>query len=150
MKRRVLLHVALPILLGGTFYLLLRRDDIALFRAVDAVGLGRALDTLRVVTRAFASSIPGPLSGSAPDAAWAYAFGAAVALVWSEDRASRAARVWLAAGFAAAVAIELAQAAHWIPGVFDPIDLAAIAAAYAVGAAWNRARGRVQGCVSSD
>lgn len=132
MSRRVLLHVALPIFLGGAFYLLLRRDDVALFRAVDAIGLGRALDALRITTRAVASSIPRPISGSAPDAAWAYAFGAATALVWRGDR-SRAARFWLASGFAIAILIEIAQAPHWIPGVFDPIDLVAIAAAYAFG-----------------
>lgn len=131
--RRALLHVALPIVLGGAFYLLLRRDDIALFRVVDAIGLGHALDALRVTTRAVASWLPRPIAGSAPDAAWAYAFGAGIALVWHDDPTSRSARAWIGCGFAAAVMVELAQGLRWIPGVYDPIDLVAIAAAYAFG-----------------
>jgi hypothetical protein len=134
MTRRALLHVVLPLVLGGALYLFLRRDDIALFDAVDALGLGRALDGARLVTHSCATLVPRPILGSAPDAAWAYAFGAALGLVWRGEMATRAARVWIGGGFAIALGIELAQSIHLIPGVFDPIDLAAIAVAYPVGA----------------
>lgn len=134
MKRRVLLHVALPLLLGGALYLGARADGIALFHWVDALGLGRTLDAIRLVTRPLALALPRVILGSAPDAAWAYAFGAAIALVWMNEARSRGARAWLAVGMIVTVSLELAQLGHFIPGVFDPIDLLAMAGGYALGA----------------
>ncbi len=131
--RRLALHVGLPLTLGAAIYLLLRRDDIALFRAVDALGLGHALDVVRGTTRGVAAFVPRPIFGSAPDALWSYAFGAALALVWAGTKNVHDARIWLGLGFMVALAIEIAQALRWIPGVFDPVDLLAIAGGYALG-----------------
>jgi hypothetical protein len=137
MKRfapRVLLHVVMPIALGGALYLSFRNDDIALFRWVEALGLGHALDAARTVTRRLLPWLPRVVLGSAPDMAWAWAFGAALAMVWRAEPATIAARAWLGAGFAIAVGIEVGQGLGIVPGVFDPVDLVAIGVGYASGA----------------
>ncbi|CAN5571012.1 hypothetical protein BH09MYX1_BH09MYX1_53020 [soil metagenome] len=137
----MLLHVGLPLALGLSIYLLFRKDDIALFRAFDALGLRFLLDHLRPISRPIASLLPRVVLGSAPDAAWAYAFGAALSLVWARDaRHARDfnhvqdARIWIVLGFVIAIGVELAQLAHLIEGVFDPVDLGVMAGAYALGA----------------
>jgi hypothetical protein len=67
--------------------------------------------------------------GTLPDAAWAFALGATLCLLWRTDsRSGRSA--WMAIGGALAVGYEAAQGLGLVPGTFDPLDLFASAAAY--------------------
>ena len=143
--RDVALRVVLPLALGAALYLLLRDDDIALFRWVEALGGGSLLGGVRGVTRGLAGFVPRAFLGSFPDGAWAFAFGAAMALVWRAERGTAAARGWLAVGFVVAVGIELGQGLGVVPGTFDPLDLAAIAIGYALPAIGTR----LPACASS-
>jgi hypothetical protein len=76
------------------------------------------------------------LLGSAPDAAWAFATGSVVSLLWSSRSASRTG--WIAAGALVAVGYEVAQLVALVPGTFDVIDLVASAMAYALAVVVNR------------
>lgn len=127
----VLARVVAPLALGAALYLLLREDDIALFRWVEALGGGPLLGAMRGATHGLAAFVPRFVLGSFPDGAWAFAFGAAMALVWRAERGTLSARVWLALGFVVAVGIEAGQGLGVVPGVFDPLDLLAIALGYA-------------------
>jgi hypothetical protein len=136
-----LAHVIAPLAAGVLIYILFRAPNIRLFDWLTAAGLAGAVDAAR---RAAAGlSLPRPLLYTLPDALWAYAFGAALGLIWIGG-ASRPRALWIAAALLIACAIELGQAASIIPGTFDWLDLLAIAAGLAAGALWAplRARGK--------
>jgi hypothetical protein len=72
--------------------------------------------------------------GVLPDALWSFAVAQLLLAIWATGpRGARAA--WLAVGFVLATGWEIAQAAHFVPGTFDPIDLIASAFAYGVAVA---------------
>jgi hypothetical protein len=73
-------------------------------------------------------SLPARFVDVFPDAAWAYALTAMLALLWSpprrgRDSDARGARAWIACGPLAAAGWELGQWAGIIPGTFDLADL---------------------------
>jgi hypothetical protein len=80
------------------------------------------------------SRVPALVAGSLPDGAWAWAFGASLALVW-HGKSWRERAPWLGAGAALALFAEVGQALHVVPGTFDVVDLVAIALGYVLGAA---------------
>jgi len=121
MKRAIPL-VVFPLSLGALFYLAFRSPDLRLHQWAAWLGIPHA--HLRV---------PNAISGSFPDAAWAFALGAALALVWRNSEA-RARFAWLIAGALLAAALEVGQYFHVVPGVFDPIDLASMIGGYIAGA----------------
>ena len=93
--RRALLLLVLPLALGVLAYAGWRSEDVRLVGwltrvSPDAVrsarGGGAALRLPRIVV------------GVVPDLAWAFAFGACLALVW-RGRAGRQSRAWTGAGF---------------------------------------------------
>lgn len=131
--KRVLAWVLAPLTLGVVVYLALRGPEIRLFGWAEAVGVPIAW--IRSIGAPIRPHVPAVVVGSLPDACWAFAFGAALALVWSnrdspsgETRKKPSAWMWI--GAAVTVGIELAQAAHAIEGVFDWADLVAMIAAY--------------------
>jgi hypothetical protein len=127
--RRVALHVVLPLGLGVLAYAAWRSHDVRIVGWMSRVA-PRGVD---VVRGAGASQIPALVAGSLPDAAWAWAFGAALALVW-HGKDWRERRGWLLAGWVAALATELGQAVSVVPGTFDVADLVAIGLGYVLGA----------------
>jgi hypothetical protein len=127
--KRVLGFVIAPLLLGALAYFALRGPEIRLFGWASTIGLAQTIAWIRIVAAPLRSHVPGFIAGSLPDAAWAFAFGAALALVWKKPG------IWMWIGLGVTASLELAQAAHLIPGVFDWIDLVAMIAAYFI--AWR-------------
>ncbi len=107
---RWLAYVAFPLLVGAAVYLVR--------------GWGAALLPWRRVHLARV------VLGTLPDAAWAFAIGACVCLLWRNgSRGGKAA--WVVMGCALAVGYEAAQGLRLVPGTFDPLDLVTSAAAFA-------------------
>lgn len=79
--------------------------------------------------------------GALPDLAWAWSFGAGVALFWW-SKPWRASAPWIVAGGALAMFMEVGQALGVVPGTFDRVDLLAIAVGYALGAVIARRHAR--------
>lgn len=121
---RVVVHVVLPLVLGVLVYVAWRTTDVELVTWLP--------DAIVRALRGSIGRIPLPrvVLGSAPDAAWGWSFGAALALVW-RGRPLRAKRAWLAAGALVAAWAEIGQLWGVPPGRFDVFDLVAIVAGYA-------------------
>lgn len=142
MKRRVALHVVLPLVLGLMVYVVFRRSDLRLFQWMHSLHLDRCVAVTRVAFAPIRVHTPGWLAGSLPDAAWAYAFGASLALVWRGTSDRLGARAWWAIGAVVTATLEVGQAAHLIPGVFDTTDLAMMMIAFGLAVAHLRSRPR--------
>jgi hypothetical protein len=125
--QRVLLLVAAPLVLGALVYVAWRPTDVVLVGWLPAV----IVHALRTTLGSW--HLPRVIVESAPDLAWAWAFGAALALVW-RARPWRAKAPWVAVGLIVAASAEIGQLWGVPPGTFDVMDLAAIVVGYALGA----------------
>ncbi|HSO32824.1 MAG TPA: hypothetical protein VLT33_09910 [Labilithrix sp.] len=128
---RALFLVALPLALGVVAYAAWRSDDVRIVSWLTRLSPG-GVQSAR--SGGAALGVPRVIVGIVPDLAWAFAFGAALALVW-RGRAGRQRTAWIAAGGGVALACELGQAWGLVPGTFDPLDLLAIAVGYVAGVA---------------
>jgi hypothetical protein len=129
-RARVLVHVVGPLVIGTLTYAAWRSTDVRIVAWMSRI----APRGVAAMQGTGASRAPALILGSLPDAAWAWAFGAALSLVWL-GRAWREKAAWLAAGAVLALLAEIGQALGVVPGTFDVIDLVAIALGYAAGAA---------------
>ena len=126
------LHVGLPLVLGVLAYVAWRSTDVRVVAWVSRIAPHGASAVRNAGSSALAR-VPALIAGSLPDAAWGWAFGAALALVW-RGRSWREKRAWMGSGAMVALAAELGQAVHVVPGTYDHADLAAIALGYVLGA----------------
>lgn len=127
--RRALVLVLLPLALGVLAYAAWRSEDVRIVGWLTRVSPG-AVRSAR--DGGAAMGLPRVVVGVMPDLAWAFAFGASLALVW-RGRPGAQRGAWLAAGFVVALACELGQAWGLVPGTFDRLDLLAIAVGYGAG-----------------
>jgi hypothetical protein len=127
MRRAIALHVVLPLILGALIYVAWRSDRVELVTWLPSSTVAAARDGAR------SFSLPRIVLGSAPDAAWGWSFGAALALVW-RDRPGKRRRAWLVVGACVAAYAEVGQLWGLPPGTFDVIDLLSIVGAYALAA----------------
>jgi hypothetical protein len=127
--KRAALHVVLPLVIGLALYMAWRSKEVHVVGFMTRLAPRGA----RAVQGAGASRVPALLMGSLPDALWAWAFGATMALVW-HGAPWREKRAWLGAGALVALFAEVGQAVHVVPGTYDVADLVAIAAGYVLGA----------------
>ena len=129
-KTRLLLHVIMPLVIGGAIYVCWRDSSLLMFDWFRQLGLGPVVDGIRTVTLPAAVLLPRWVLYSLPDALWVYAAIMFMHRIWvgSESRTVNR-RLWLWSGPVLAVVIEFAQLTGVIPGSFDPNDLILSAAA---------------------
>lgn len=130
LRKRLLVHVVLPLAIGTLTYAAWRSSDVRIVAWMSRIA-PRGVAALHGTGGARA---PAVLLGSLPDAAWGWAFGASLSLVWL-GRAWREKAPWLAAGAVLALLAEVGQAIGVVPGTFDVADLVAIALGFVAGAA---------------
>ncbi len=129
--RELLIRVASPTIVGGLIYILFRPRSLILFRWFDDLGLGDAIDHVRMTAAPTAEHAPELLIFCLPNALWLYAFTRCMALLWRGSR-SPARFVWLAIPALLSVGSELGQLTPWVPGTFDALDVVTSVAAVAV------------------
>jgi len=132
---RLLLHVGLPLLIGGLIYLAWRSPTLTMFRWLNVAGV--TVQPLREAVAIF----PPPadlIVFSLPNALWGYALVSFFCLLWKHQY-DLAARIWIAAACTLALAAEIGQAVHIVPGTFDPLDQLTAMAAICV-ALWRHRR----------
>jgi len=120
--RLELLHVILPLLLGGLTYLLFRTDSLIMFRWVEGLGLSAPLAAARADLGGLGDSLPDSFLYSFPDAAWLYAFGAQMVILHRDSKLMVRA-FWVLLAPLMALGAEFGQALGWVRGTFDVADV---------------------------
>ncbi len=126
-----LAHVALPLVAGAALYLLARPTSLVLFRWAEMAGFEASVARARDATHGLLPLLPGFVRLSLPNALWVYALSSLLSALW-DHRATAASLPWLALGPALGAGFELGQAFGFVPGTFDPVDLALVLAASAL------------------
>jgi hypothetical protein len=117
------IHVMLPLLVGGVVYICWRAPNLLMFRWFAELGLGPAIDWLRVGTASAQTALPHWFVYSLPDGLWVYALTALMMLLWRGVHSLPLKIFWLSLGALIGVGSELAQLAGILPGAFDAVDL---------------------------
>jgi hypothetical protein len=122
----------MPLAVGTLTYAAWRSTDVRIVTWMSRIA-PRGVRTLHDALAPDGSRATAVILGSLPDAAWAWAFGAALSLVWL-GRPWREKLPWLGGGALLALFAEIGQAMGVVPGTFDVVDLVAIALGFAAGA----------------
>lgn len=109
---------ALLLALSSFIYLVFRPSDIIAFRFIDRAGLSGTIESLRALTSGI--NLPSMVIYSIPDGLWLISY---MFIADSLLPASPSKPLWILALPGNAVASELAQFWHLLPGVFDFRDL---------------------------
>ena len=126
--RHWVVHVFLPLLLGGSIYVLFRSQSLLMFRWSESLHIMPGIQTVRGLVSPIGDVLPDLLLYSAPDGAWLYAYVCFYRLVWARD--SRPWMwTWIGMGLFLSIGMEIGQAFGWTRGTFDWMDLAMYAVA---------------------
>jgi len=117
-------HVILPILVGGTIYILYREPSLLVFRWLDTLHLDRAVDLLRASTIPTFDMVPHWALVNLPDGLWVYAVASQMAWVWRDASPTRQ-LCWFSLGPVLGVGSEIGQCIGLVQGMFDQADLVA-------------------------
>jgi hypothetical protein len=122
---------------GGLLYLGFRTDALLGWQWAEALGLEAAGRALRAWLAPL--SVPDVVRFVLPDALWVYALTFVLArLHRGASRTERSA--WLSIALLAGPGAELGQQLDLVPGTFDPVDLLATTAAFALALALEARR----------
>ncbi|MBC8029179.1 MAG: hypothetical protein H7Z16_03630 [Pyrinomonadaceae bacterium] len=131
-KSFLLLHVVLPMLVGGLIYVCWRDPGLTMFKWFRALGWEPIILQLRLAAAAGTTALPFWFVYSLPDGLWVYALTAFMGHVWSGSRASVSKIACLGVGPVLGAGSELGQLARLVPGSFDWTDLVFYLAAVAL------------------
>jgi len=113
------------LLVGSTLYVLFRSTSLLMFHWADSVGLIGSIGTMRSWVDGFATYLPIWVVYSLPFALWVSSYLFFIKGIW-RNSTSLAHHVWFWCIPIIAIAAELAQSMHIIPGSFDLGDLIAL------------------------
>ena len=112
----VLMHVLIPLLIGGLIYLLFRNESLIMFNWFDDLGLLEQIKELRATLKPMKSILPNWIYYSLADGLWTYAFVSAYLIYYKID-------YWLILPFVLSIGVEVLQYFQLFQGTFDVLDL---------------------------
>ena len=112
----VLMHVLIPLLIGGLIYLLFRNESLIMFKWFDNLGLLEQIKELRATLNPMKSILPNWIYYSLADGLWTYAFVSAYLIYYKVD-------YWLLLPFLLSIGVEILQYFQLFQGTFDVLDL---------------------------
>jgi hypothetical protein len=115
--------------LGGMTYVLWRPESLTMFSWFSALGGGDVVTEMRNWAAPVSKVLPLWVYLSLPQSLWLFSGCLAIHALWRNSRAWQQ-RCWMVVVFSLALCGEFGQAAGLVPGVFDPLDLALILAAF--------------------
>ena len=124
-------HVAAPVVLGASIYVLARSTSLLVFVLLVKSGLGEALSVSRGAVEPMVSLLPEWSLYSLPDGLWVYAVTAFMALFWREE-SGWTKWLWISSGLLLGMAVETSQLTSLVPGTFDRVDLGVMLLAFTI------------------
>jgi len=112
---------ALGFMIGLAIYLLFRESTNVVYQLFAVTGASPFLDSLRESL----SPCPAWFILSLPDGLWMFSFSLVMVTIWRFER-SREAILWYSVTLCIGVLQELMQSVAFLPGQFDPLDLACL------------------------
>jgi hypothetical protein len=82
---RLIIFCLIPLLAGGTIYLLFRSDSLLLFRWIEQIGFESEVEKVRKFSSPFSKFIPDQVLFSVPDALWTFSLVWFLEIVWNES-----------------------------------------------------------------
>ena len=121
-KYKIIIHVIIPVLIGGFIYILFRENNLLMFSWFESLGLDSITNYLRN-NYLFNNQIPEWIIYSLPDGIWIYSFTSLMLIIWYRD-SNKIKYYWLLIGPILGVSAEICQLIEIIPGTYDNLDLA--------------------------
>ena len=122
--RQFLTLVGLPLLVAGGIYVLFRDNSLLLFDGLKQLQITPMVSQLRDATAPIGHRLPTWVKFSLPDGLWLLSYLFFLRLVWAESP-RKPMWLWVSLGLLVSVGHELGQAAGFMHGTFDWVDLAA-------------------------
>lgn len=120
------------VVIGSALYILFRPRTLLMFYWADSLGLTKSIDTMRRFAHGFDGYLPTWIVCSLPFALWVSSYLFFVRGIWWNST-SLVSDAWFWCIPVVAIAAELAQSVHIIPGHFDLVDLITIILATVLG-----------------
>ena len=117
-------RILAPVTLAGCVYILFRHESLLLFDALQQVHLLPLIHNVRDVTVPMGHALPDWFLFSLPDGLWLLSYLLFIRHVWA-GRSAHARWGWTAMGLIISIGHEFAQAAGWVMGTFDWVDVLA-------------------------
>jgi len=115
-----LIHILLPILLGGFIYILLRSSSLLMFQWFESIGILEIVLSFRNISIGLKTSVPSWFYYSLPDGLWVYSFTTAILLFGNDFKNIK---YWLFIPLVLGPLVEISQFFKLFPGTFDLTDL---------------------------
>lgn len=114
-------NVILPLMAGGSIYLLFRPKSLLMFDIIRSLGIEGLVDKIRYFSLSIKEFINPPIIYSLPNALWMYSFYSSVSIIWIQEKF-----YWKFLIFFSTViffTLEILQLYSWINGTFSSQDL---------------------------
>ncbi len=121
-------NILIPLLIGGTIYLLFRPDTLILFRILDFFKIEQ-VDVSRTALSKYSQYIPQWVVYCLPNALWVYSFSMYIEHVW---RGEKIGKIFVYCTYLLSLLLELLQYFQIISGTFSFGDLISILIACAL------------------
>lgn len=112
-----LIHVFMPLLLGGLLYIAYRSKSLRMFYWFELIGLNSPISNLRDNLYALKQYIPPWVYFSLPDGLWVYSFTSSILILWKKNN------YWILFPIITGIMVEVLQGFSLFPGTFDYLDL---------------------------
>ena len=122
--KKVILHIALPLFVGSTIYVLFREKTLLMFDWFSYLKLDFIIDSLRNNFYGYRTYIPKSILFSLPDALWVYSFTMFLSIYYKN-------RIILSAIFVGSIITEILQL-WFVVGTFDIYDIIYMFALYLI------------------
>ncbi len=116
-----MIHVFIPLFLGGLIYLSFRKNNLRFFNWFDKIGCSEYINEFRLIVNPYKDFFPNWFYYSLPDGLWVYSFTSCILINWSSGIEKLKYLLLLPLIFGCL--IEFAQAIKIFEGTYDPVDL---------------------------
>lgn len=120
-SKAFLIHVLIPLVIGGLIYVGFRNKTIRFFDWIDRIGFSDIVNEIRTITYPYKEILPAWVLNCLPDGLWVYSFSATLFFVWKEFFIKN--KKMLILPFILVLIMEVLQLLGLIHGTFDVVDL---------------------------